>query len=336
MPRLAPALVFLFLALLPALPASAAEEVVVYCSVDQVFSEPVLKKFEEQTGIRVHPLFDVEATKTVGLVNRLIAEKDRPRADVFWNSEISRTLVLAGKGVLAPYQSPAAADIPAQFKDRQQRWTAFSARARVLLYNTDLVKDEEAPRSIFDLADAKWRGRAAMAYPLFGTTAMHMAALHASMGEEKLTTFLQQLLANDLQVVDGNAVARDRVVEGKAAVCITDTDDANVALERGAPVKLLFPDQEGIGTLLIPNTVALVAGAPHPEAGRRLIDYLLSAATEKDLALSEAAQLPVRPALATPPRFPRLEHIKAMDVGYEAIESKLQDTTALCQKLFTR
>jgi iron(III) transport system substrate-binding protein len=96
------------------LPAFAAE-VVVYTSLDQLFSEPILREFQAQTGVEVKAVYDVEASKTTGLVNRLIAEKDRPRADVFWNSEVGRTLVLKDKGVLERYRSPSAEDIPAQF-----------------------------------------------------------------------------------------------------------------------------------------------------------------------------------------------------------------------------
>ncbi len=134
-----------------------ASEVVVYTSLDQVFSEPILKDFELQTGIQVKPVYDVEATKSTGLVNRLIAEKTNPRADVFWNSEVGRTLVLKGKSVLSPYSSPAAKDIPEQFKDPNGYWTGFAARARVLIYNTEMVNSSEVPQSIFELTSDKWK-----------------------------------------------------------------------------------------------------------------------------------------------------------------------------------
>lgn len=89
------------------------QEVVIYTSLDKVFSQPILEVFEEQTGINVLPVYDSEATKTTGLVNRLIAEKANPRADVFWNSETGRTIVLKQKGVLAKYICPSATNIPA-------------------------------------------------------------------------------------------------------------------------------------------------------------------------------------------------------------------------------
>ena len=135
---------------------SNKEEVVIYTSLDKVFSQPILEAFEEQTGIKVLSVYDSEATKTTGLVNRLIAEKSNPRADVFWNSETGRTVVLKQKGVLAKYTSPSAADIPDQFKDKDGFWVGFAARCRILIYNTDLLKGKDLPESIFELIDPKW------------------------------------------------------------------------------------------------------------------------------------------------------------------------------------
>jgi iron(III) transport system substrate-binding protein len=90
-------------------PEKDHREVVVYTSLDKVFSQPILETFEKETGIKVLPVYDSEATKTTGLVNRLVAEKANPRADVFWNSETGRSIVLKQKGVLASYKSPSAA-----------------------------------------------------------------------------------------------------------------------------------------------------------------------------------------------------------------------------------
>jgi iron(III) transport system substrate-binding protein len=314
----------------------AAEEVVVYTSLDKVFSEPILDAFERETGIDVKAVYDVEAAKTTGLVNRLIAEQRRPVADVFWNSEVGRTLVLKDKGVLAPYVSPEARDIPAQFKDPAGYWTGFAARARVLIYNTDMLDTDALPRSIFDLTAPEWRGRVTIAYPLFGTTATQVAALYAVLGQAQTEDYLRQLVANDVVVVDGNAVTRDLVVSGEVPIGFTDTDDANVAIAAGKPVAMLFPDADGLGTLMIPNTVALVAGAPRPEAGRRLIDYLLSHEVERRLAFSDSMQIPVRDDVERPAHVPRFDAIRAMQVDYAAIAENLEPSARFCRTLFRR
>lgn len=310
--------------------------VTIYTSLDQIFSEPILQAYEERTSIQVKTVYDVEATKTTGLVNRLIAEKDYPRADVFWNSEVGRTIVLKSKGVLQPYRSPSAADIPAQFKDSEWYWTGFAARARVLVYNKNSLSDKDLPKSIFDFTDPRWRGRVAFAYPLFGTTATHAAALFVLLGRDKAKEYFLALRDNGVVIVDGNSTSRDMVQNGELPIGFTDTDDVNVALQKGKPVGMIYPDKTGIGTLLIPNTVALVNGCPHPEEGKQLIDYLLSREVEEKLAHSGSAQMPLRLGVKTPPHVPSFDSIRAMKVDFEAIASVMEETGAILKEIFIR
>src|SRR5262245_44734312 len=136
--------------------------VVVYSSADKEFAELIFKAYEQKTGRKVLPLYDTEETKTAGLTARLVAEKDKPRADVFWSSDTSRAVALAEQGVAAPYAPPAAAAIPARYKSPRSLWTGFAARIRVILYNTDHVAPGDAPRSIRELAEPRWKGRVAL------------------------------------------------------------------------------------------------------------------------------------------------------------------------------
>lgn len=311
-------------------------EVVVYTSLDQIFSETIIRDFEEKTGIKVKAVYDIEAAKTTGLVNRLIAEKNNPRADVFWNSEVGRTIILKKKGVLIPYSSPSAKNIPEQFKDPEGYWAGFAARSRVLIYNTDLVKPEEAPGSIFELTDPKWKGQVALANPLFGTTATHSAALFRVLGDERAKEYFNELKKNGVVIVDGNSTSRDRVQDGELKIGFTDTDDVNVAIMAGKPVKMVYPDKEGIGTLLIPNTVALIAGGPNPEGGKKFIDFLLSEDVESKLAFSQSAQMPLRSSVKRPDNVPAYDSIKAMNVDFEEIADRMEDTGKYLQNLFLR
>lgn len=272
------------------------KEVVVYTSVDQVYSEPILRYFEEQTGINVKAVYDIEATKTVGLVNRLIAEKDYPQADVFWSGEFVQTILLKGKGMLAPYLSPNASDIPSQYIDPENYWTGFAGRARVLLVNTDLVSPDDYPDSIYDLVDDTWPAdQTGIAYPLFGTTATHAAALYAAEGTEEARDYFTQIYERGVRVVDGNSVVRDMVVSGQMKIGMTDTDDSCAALEKGEPVAIIFPDQDSLGTFVIPNTVAMIQDGPNPDEAKQLIDFLLSVETAKLLIENGWCQIPLRP-----------------------------------------
>lgn len=303
------------------------QEVVVYTSVDDVFARPIAENFEKKTGMRVLLVPDTEETKSAGLVNRLIAEKARPQADVFWSGDPIRAAVLKSKGVSTPYRSPNAEGLPRQYSDVDGHWAGFSARARVLIYNRNLVSTGQEPKSVFDLLDGRFRGKACIANPLFGTTSMHAAALFAALGEEKAKAFFEGFIANGGKIVSSNGEVRRRVAAGEFALGITDTDDANVARLEGRPVGVVFPDADGMGTVVIPNCALLIANGPNPSSGRKFIDFLLEPGTEKSLAESEAAQMPLRPGVPTPPSVPSIESITAMDLDYGRLGGVLEDLT---------
>ncbi len=273
-----------------------AGEVVVYCSADQEFAEPILKAFEEQTGIAVRARFDTEAAKTVGLVQRLRAERENPGADVFWSSEVFHTIKLAREQLLAPVES-VPDNWPAELVAPNRHWVGFAARARVICFHTDRVQRDQAPRRLEDLLDAKWKGRVIMADPAFGTTGGEVASWFAHYGPERATEIIRALAANGVRLVDGNSTAVREVASGRADICLTDTDDVYVGQRNGWPVAMKPNDQGGDGTLVIPNTVARVAGGPNPETAERLVQFLLSEQVERMLAESESHNIPIRPEL---------------------------------------
>jgi len=308
-----------------------SQEVVVYTSVDQIFSQPIFEAYEETTGIRVLGVYDTEETKSTGLVNRLIAEKNRPRADVFFSGDPMRSVILKNKGVLAPYQSPNAKGLPKKFQDKSHMFTGFSSRARVILVNTDLVSEPNSIRGVSDFLDSQWRDQTAVANPLFGTTSYHVAALFAVWGEEKAKQFLNAIKDNGCRIVSSNGEVRRLVSQGEIAFGLTDTDDANVAVSEGASVKIVFPDQEtkgewgGLGTLLVPSAASLIHGAPHEEEAKKFIDYLLSPKVERMLANMECAHIPLREGVKPPEGMPAIETLKNMNVDIEKTANLIQD-----------
>jgi iron(III) transport system substrate-binding protein len=307
---------------------ASSNTVVVYTSVDDVFARPVCEQFQKQTGIEVKLVPDTEETKSTGLLNRLIAEKARPQADVFWSGDPVRAAVLKAKGISAPFKPASPADTTGKFSDSARHWSALSARARVFIVNTNLVPAANTPHSLQAFLDPKWRGKACLANPLFGTTSMHAAALFETMGEVKAREFFEGLRGNGVKVLSSNGEVKRRVAAGEFAFGLTDTDDASVAIKEGKPVMLVYPGQDGAGTLIVPNAVVLIANGPNPENAGKFIDYLLTAAVEQALAESEAAQMPLRPGVPVPPGVTRVEEIKAMAVDYGKLGARLEELTA--------
>ncbi|MFH1998945.1 MAG: extracellular solute-binding protein [Planctomycetota bacterium] len=280
-------------------------DVVIYCALDQNFSEPLLKAFEKKTGLKVQALYDVEAQKTVGLVRKITSEMNNPQCDIFWNNEIVNTIKLKNMGALESYKSPNAAGIPDGFKDSEGYWTGFAARARVFIINTELLPDPAAwPSSYKNLVDPAWKGKGGTAKPLTGTTATHGAILFQVLPEAEARGYFEGLKENEVNLTSGNAHLMRLVRKGSFAFGFTDSDDFNVArVDAGNyPVAAVYPDQgEGEpGTLVLPNTVAMIKGGPNPEAARKLIDYILSPEVEEKLAYSDSAQIPLHPGVKKP------------------------------------
>ncbi len=313
-----PLMILLLVPLVGCRPAST-EEVVVYTALDQEFSEPHFVDYQAQTGRAVVPKFDTEANKTVGLTEAILAERDRPRCDVFWNNEILNTLRLQKEGLLEPYVPAGADKYPEQYRSREGYWSGFAARARVFLVNTDLLPEGERPDSVFDLVDEAWKGKGGYAKPLFGTTATHAAVLFEVLGEEEAQEFFRQLHANGV-MFPGNKQVAEAVSGGQIAFGLTDTDDAMVEIQAGKPVEIVYPDQaEGeLGTLFIPTTLAIIRGGPNPEAARKLVDHLLSAQVETALANGPSAQIPLNQELDIPVQVESPQTIRAMEVDFEA------------------
>jgi iron(III) transport system substrate-binding protein len=301
---------------------SSAREVVVYTSVDQPFSQPVFEAFEKKTGIKVRAVFDTEETKSTGVVNRLIAEGASPQADVFWSNDPVRPFLLAKRGMIMPYTSPNAAGIPVPFKATDGTWTGIAARARVLLVNTKKVKPEDRPRSIRDLADPKWKGQTTIANPLFGTTTMHVAALFAHWGDDKANAFLKALRDNDVRIASSNGEVKRLVSAGEVAFGVTDIDDADEAVSKGEPVELVFLDQDGEGTPIMPTVVVMMKGAPHDAEARELVDYLLSADTETHMTAS--AHMPLRAGIPVPSTMKPVDKLRAFPMDYGKVAETME------------
>jgi len=326
---------------------AATRRVVVYSALDREFAEPILTAYEAKTRTEVLAKYDVESTKTVGLTNLLIAEASRPRCDVFWNNEILNTIRLQRLGLLEPYYSPAAKHLqpfPASARTDDHTWTAFAARARVLLVNTNLVPEAERPTSLFDLTHERFQNRVAMAKPEFGTSATQAACLFEVLGEEQAKKYYRDLRRNGVRIVGGNKDAAVSVGEGKVAVAVTDTDDALAEVKVGHPVVMIFPDRNGhpdhprMGTLYIPNTVSLVRGAAKPAEGRKLIDFLLSAEVEELLAESESHQIPFNPAARghLPKEVEAPPAVRAMDVDFGRAADKWDEVQKFLREEFAR
>jgi iron(III) transport system substrate-binding protein len=297
--------------------------VVVYSSMDEECARPLAEQFQKETGIEVRLINDTEKAKSSGLLNRLLEEKERPQCDVFLSEDPVRSAVLKKKGLSAPYQSPAGKGLRPEFSDPDHHWTGMSARVRVLLVDLKhpVFKKEPLPTSVYDLADPRYKGKTCIGNPLFGTTTMHCLAIFHHLGEEKAKEFFENMLKNEVHVVPSDGDVQERVEKGDFAFGLTDNDDGMVAVResRGKKMALVIPDEKGLG-MLAPDAPVLIKNCPHPENGKKFIDFMLRPETEVELT-KIPSQIPLRPDLLPSKEYPYppFEHLRGMKVDYNAL-----------------
>jgi iron(III) transport system substrate-binding protein len=295
------------------------DELVVYCSHDEVYAQQVLDDFTRETGIRVRTRFDTEATKSLGLINLISQERQHPRCDVFWNNELLGMVELREQGLLESYQGAGWKRMPEQFRDADGYWVGFAARLRVYIFNIQQASpDDETVASLLSLEPSK----VVMAKPLFGTTLTQFTVMWHLWGAERLKAWHTDLRLRGLREVNGNAAVKDVVAQGTCDAGMTDTDDYFVAVDDKQPVEMrpirvapVTSDQPDLGTaastgapsdhehkmgtqdftICIPNTVGIIKSTKRRAAAQRLVDFLTSANTELALAKAKSRQIPLGP-----------------------------------------
>jgi iron(III) transport system substrate-binding protein len=314
----------LLLALIGCRRSSPAKEVVLYTSIDEPVARPILDAFMQQTGIKVVLKTDTEASKTAGLVETLRAEKANPQADVFWNNEPFHTINLAEEGALAAYDSPAAKDVLAPYKDPQHRWAANGLRMRMIAMAPGV-----SVSTVEDLTDPKFKGKLCIANPAFGTTSGHIAALFVKWGPEKAEKFMRDLKANDVRLLGGNSEVVKQIAGGNFAAGLTDNDDVDSMIAEGGKLTGVPADlRDHSGPLAIPCTVGLVSGAKHDAEAKKLIDYLLSPEVEAKMLAAHFAVRSARPQPTSQPGLPLIQ------VDYAEVAKMMPRAVDLARKIF--
>lgn len=251
--------------------------VVLYCSVDEAYAKPLIKKLEAQTGLQIDALFDTEATKTAGLANRIRAESSRPRADVFWSSALLQTLLMSDEKLLQPYDSPSARDLPARFKGKD--WVGVGARARVVV--TSAAQTEL--RSVELLTQTK--NPLGVSNPQFGTASDWATALAARWGEAKTLGYFRALKRAGARILPGNGDVARQTADGILRFGVTDSDDYLASAKGNPNFNLMKTARDNV---LVPGAASILAGAPHQKNAQKLLDAIASAQGERALT----AQMP--------------------------------------------
>jgi iron(III) transport system substrate-binding protein len=311
--------------------AAASSKLVIYSGRSEPLLKPVVDAFRNQ-----NPGVDVllKAGSNSELANALIEEQGNPQADLFITTELVTIQSLAAQGVLDAYRPAAAAALPAEFVGPNDNWVGLTRRARVIMYNTDLVSPDEAPKSIFDLTDPKWKGQIAAAGSTNGSMQAQIAAMRQLNGEEKTEAWLKGLLANDVTFFGGHTDVRKAVGAGEFKLGLVNHYYYHLQQAEGSKVGVIYPDQGegGIGLLTNATAAAVVKGGANRANAQAFIDFLLSADGQK-LFAQENYEYPLVAGVALREGIQPLEGFRLAEVDVSAAARDADATFDLIEKV---
>jgi iron(III) transport system substrate-binding protein len=311
-------------------PAAGRKQVVLYTSRTESLIKPVIEAFQ-----KAHP--DIEVVLLTGqnsqLAAKLLEERANPQADLFINTDTISMAALAHEGVFEPNPSPAVMAVPDTYRAEDGSWVALTLRARVIMYNTNLVKPEEAPKSMFDLIDPKWKGQIGAADSTNGSMQGQIVAMRHLLGEQKTEEFIRGLVANDTKFFSGHTDVRKAVEAGELKLGLVNHYYYQLSRAEGAPVGVVYPDQgEGQMGLLVNSTNAgIIKGAKNADAARTLVDYLLTHEGQEVFAKLNY-EYPVVPGVSLAEGVQPLDQFRLADIKLKTLWEEIEPAKALMQR----
>ena len=280
---------------------AAAAEINIYSHRQQFLLQPFLDAFTAETGLKTRVVY---ATK--GLAQRLLAEGEASPADVILTVDIARLSEYADLDLLAPVSSPVlAANVPAHLRASDDRWFAFSTRARLVATSVDRVA-EGAIADIEDLADPQWAGRVCSRKGSHVYNRSMMASIIAANGAAAAEEWATVLVANFARKPQGNDRAQAKAIfQGECDVAIMNHyyygkmlygDKAEQKDWAGA-IRLVFTNQDGRGNHVNISGGGIARHSPNPDGARRFLEFLTTPVAQQ-LYGEVNFEYPVNPAVA--------------------------------------
>lgn len=286
--------------------------------VDAEAAENLARRFTAD-----HPGVTVSAVRTTGQVayQRLLLElkNHAPQCDVFSTTDISQMPMLKERGALLQYEPPNAAGLLPMFRSLSDPgwYYANSATNHFLGYNTNQVKAAEAPRKWTDLLDPRWKNRIALPHPAFSGCAGVWA-----LGLRKIYgwSFFEKLAKNNPRIGRSFSDPVTLIVSGEASVAPVPANGTFPAMDKGNPIGILYPD-DGCSLCVAPS--AIPAAAPHPNAARLFLDWLLSD-TYSQLSIDRGSEA-LRPGLTPKPGHKRVEDLTVLQLTVAEIRAGIPE-----------
>ncbi|NBA97212.1 extracellular solute-binding protein [Pseudomonas sp. R5(2019)] len=276
--------------------AQAADEVVVYSSRIDELIKPVFDAYTKETGVKIKFITDKEAP----LMERIKAEGENTSADLLLTVDAGNLWQAEQKGILQPIKSPVIdANIPPQYRASSHEWTGLSLRARTIAYSTDRVKPGELT-TYEALADKQWEGRLCLRSAKKVYNQSLTATLIETHGAEKTEQIIKGWVNNlSTDVFSDDVAVLEAINAGQCDVGIVNTYYYGRLHKQKPelPVKLFWPNQGDRGVHVNLSGIGLTKHAPHPEAAKKLVEWMTGEQAQK-LFADINQEFPANPKVA--------------------------------------
>lgn len=313
---------------LPLAVSAQANELVLYCSVDEEWCRAQSEAFSRETGINV-----LMTRKSSGeTFAQIKAEEGQPRGDVWWGGTGDPHLQAAQEGLTEEYRSPMLTELQ-DWAVRQAETSGFRtvgiyAGALGFGYNSTLVT-ENPPACWNDLLDARFADDIQIANPnSSGTSYTMLATMVQLMGEDEAFAFLTALNNNISQYTKSGSAPIRAAATGESAIGIVFMHDAVAQAVSGAPVVTVAPCE---GTGYEVGSMSIIKNGPNPEAAKTWYDWALTPAAQEIGATANSFQVPSNSNAATPPEAPKLADVKLIDYDFATFGSSAVRTALLAR-----
>ncbi len=292
---------------------ATAEELVIYSGRSDRFVKPVVEAFSQQTGIKVV----LHSGSSTSLLNKLKLEGARTSADIYVSNDAGNLQKGADMKLFKPLPAALAERIPANYRSADNDWLGISARARVLVVNTN-QKETDFVKSVFDLADPRLAGKLGITHSSNESYIAGVTVYMQKAGEEKTRAWLAGMKRNvDNSVFNKHSKIVMAVADGKKAIGLVNHYYIYRHLDKhpDAPIRILFPDQ-GKDDMGVAWNVAGVAISQHSKnaaAAEKFIDFVTSEAGQ-ELFASANREYPTRPGVAAATEVPAAGSYKVANV----------------------
>lgn len=308
-----------------------AGKLVVYSGRSEPLIQPVIDAFKAR-----YPEVEIllKAGSNSEIANTLLEEQKNPQADIFITTELFTVQSLSDQGVFQPYLPAGAEQLPSDFLGADNLWTGLTRRARVIMYNTNLVTPEDAPESILDLTDPKWKGQIAAAGSTNGSLQAQIATMRQLLGEAATEQWLNGLIANEVTFFGGHTDVRKAVGASEFKLGLVNHYYYYLQQAEGSPVGIVFPDQGEGQTGLITNAsaAAIVKGAANLPAAQAFLDFLVSPDGQK-LFAELNYEYPLLPGVQLREGLQPLEDFRLADVDISRVAQDFSATFDLMENV---